>query len=281
MNRTALTTSEIEAFKPCEKIGLIACINPDGLVHMTLITSIMAQSPTQLTLGQFCMGRGKWFIQENNKLSFLVMTMDRRLWRGKAKWTHKLFDGPEYDIYNEMPMFRYNTYFGINTVHYLDLVAVGEQESLPLSKIIPAALITKVTKTGMKTGQSERILKPFAEDLFNDLGGLKFLSFIGEDGFPVIIPVIQCQAADSRRLSFSTMAYQEELKTLQTGTHVAVYCLNLKMQSVLIRGTFTGYQKRSLFNMGSIDIEWVYNSMPPIHEQIYPPQELKPVTQFG
>jgi hypothetical protein len=32
--------------------------------------------------------------------------------------------------------------------------------------------------------------------------------------------------------------------------------------------------------MGLIDIEWVYNSMPPCHEQIYPPVDLKPVTAF-
>ena len=51
---------EIKAFEPAEKIGLVACVNPDGLIHLTLITSIMARRPDQLTLGQFCMGMSKW-----------------------------------------------------------------------------------------------------------------------------------------------------------------------------------------------------------------------------
>lgn len=280
MKKEAFTEEEIKLFQPCEKIGLVASVNPDGLVHVTLISSIMAINPTQMTLGQFCMGRGKWFIQENNQLSFLIMTLDRRIWRGQALWTHKRFDGPEYEVYNEMPMFRYNTYFGVNTVHYLDLVERGDEEPLPLAKIIPAALMTRLAKNGMKSKVEDRILKAFAENLFNKLSSLKFLAFLGENGFPTIIPLIQCQAADSRRLAFSTFAYADELKALKAGANVAVYCCNLDMQSVLIRGTFNGYHRQKLMEMGAIDIEWVYNSMPPIHEQIYPEIDLKAVVNF-
>ncbi len=280
MNKTSFNQSETDAFAPSEKIGLIACVNPDNQVHMTLITSIMASTPTQLTLGQFCSGRGKWFIQENNKLSFLIMTLDKKLWRGKALWTHKKTEGKEFEVYNEMPMFRYNTYFGVNIVHYLDLIEKSGPEPLPMSKIIPAAIISKTVKSSLKTGTDQRILKPFAQNLFNDLGSLKFISYLGDDGYPVIVPVIQCQAADSRRLAFSAFAYSNELKKIPENQEVAVFCLNMEMQSVLIRGQFSGLQRKRGFTMGAVDIEWVYNSMPPIHEQIYPEVELKPVTSF-
>ena len=85
---------EMKAFEPAEKIGLVACVNPDGYIHLTLITSIMACRPDQLTLGQFCMGLSKWYMQKNPKVGFLVMTLDKRLWRGKARWTHKKTEGP-------------------------------------------------------------------------------------------------------------------------------------------------------------------------------------------
>ncbi|MFH2129959.1 MAG: hypothetical protein ABIK68_06265 [bacterium] len=280
MKNTTFNHEEINAFAPCEKIGLISCVNPAGLVHMALITSIMASSSTQLTLGQFCTGLSKWYIQENNKVSFLIMTLDKRLWRGRARWTHKRFDGPEYEIYNDMPMFRYNTYFGINTVHYLDLVDHGGEESLPLGKIVPAALMTMLAKGGAKSGSSEPILKPFAENLFNQLGSLKFLSTMGTEGYPVIIPIIQCQASGSRRLVFSNLAYQKELSLIQPGTSVTVFCTSMTMQNVLVRGTFNGFRRQRLLKVGSIDIDWVYNSMPPNHEQIYPKVEIRPVVNF-
>ncbi len=280
MKKTSFSQEEIDTFAPNEKIGLISCINPESQVHMALITSIMASSPQQLTLGQFCTGLSKWYIQENNKLSFLIMTLDKNMWRGRARWTHKRFDGPEFEKYNNLPMFRYNTYFGINTVHYLDLVDHSGQEPLPMGKIVPAAVMTILAKGAARSQDGERILKPIAENLFNQLDSLKFLSYVGADGYPVIIPVIQCQAADSRRLAFSTLAFQQELDTIPLGTEVAVFCANMTMQSVLVRGIFKGFQRQRLMKVGTIDIDWVYNSMPPTHEQIYPPTELKPVVNF-
>ena len=280
MSRDAFTSEEIAAFEPAEKVGLVATINPEGQIHLTMITSIMAAGPKQLTIGQFCLGNSKWFMQQNPNISFLVMSLDKNLWRGKARWTHKQLEGPEFEKYNNMPMFRYNAYFGINTVHYLDLVDIGPKEPLPMLKIVLSAVLTKLAKGGMATHLHDLILKPFAQNLFNQLDSLTFLSYLGEDKFPVIIPVIQCQAADSRRLSFSPLAFHEELSRLKTTSQVAVFCMSLKMQSVMVRGTFTGFRSSRFINIGNVDIEWVYNSMPPNHDQIYPPVELKPVVDF-
>jgi hypothetical protein len=271
---------DMKAFEPAEKVGLVSTINPDGLVHMSLITSMMAPDPEHLALGQFCVGLSKWHMQNNPKIGFLIMSLDRQMWRGKATWTHKKNDGPEFEFFNELPMFRYNAYFGINTVHYLDLVETTSSQGLPMEKIIPAAILTKITKGSVKSDNPDRILKHFAEDLFNKLDSLKFISYMGMDGFPKIIPVIQCQAADSRRLVFSPLAYKNELLNIPAGSSVAVFCMTLNMQSVLIRGIFNGYSKNRLIKIGSVDIDWVYNSMPPKHEQIYPEVELKPVINF-
>ena len=84
--RDTFTEEEFKAFAPAEKIGLVACINPEGDIHVTLITSLMAAGPRQLTLGQFSTGLSKYYMQLNPNVGFLVMSMDRRLWRGKARW---------------------------------------------------------------------------------------------------------------------------------------------------------------------------------------------------
>jgi hypothetical protein len=278
--KTSFSKQDREAFEPAEKIGIVASINPEGLPHITLITSLRANGPDRITLGEFCKGLSKQYIQQNPEIAFLVLTLDKKIWRGKARWTHLRREGPEYESYNQIPMFRYNTYFGINTVHYLDLIETTEKQDLPISKIIPAALITKIAKGAAKTGGRDLILTPFAQDLFNQLDALKFISFVGSDGFPVLIPLIQCQAADSRRLVFSPYAFAQELEAIPVGEIVAVFGITMKMEDVLIRGTFLGYERHRLLNVGTIDIEWVYNSMPPAHRQIYPEVELKPVVDF-
>ena len=277
--KRSFNNSEIEAFKPAEKIGLVASKNPQGLPHITLITSIQASGPSQMTLGEFCKGKSKEHIRENPDIAFIIMTMDKKMWRGRAKWTHLKNDGPEYEEYNNTPMFRYNAYFGINTVHYLDLIETGGRENLPFGKIILAALLTRIAKGGLTRNTNSRILKPFAENIFNHLSTLKFISYIGEDGWPVFFPVIQCQASDSKRLTFSSFVFGKELSKIKNNTTVAVFGITMGMEDVLVRGTYHVKRSRGI-KTGTVDINWVYNSMPPCHGQIYPEIELKPVVNF-
>jgi hypothetical protein len=280
-NLKQLDDQTIEAFSPNEKIGMVASVNPDGLPHIPLITSLRAAGPKQITLGEFCKGSSKMFIQKNPKVAFLVLTMDRRMWRGHARWTHLRKEGPEYQSYNDLPMFRYNAYFGINTVHYLELMDARGPDSLPLLTIVLSALLTKLAKAGSKSSNAEQILSPFGENLYNALDALKFIAYIKDDGFPEIVPVLQCQAADSQRLIFSSLAFRQELKKIPQGQTVAVFGLTMKMEDVLIRGKFAGFSKKMGLDTGVVDIDWVYNSMPPAHGQIYPPIPLKPVTQWA
>jgi len=271
---------DIQTFIPAEKVGLLASKNFEGLPHITLITSMQANGPKELLAGEFVTGVSKQYIQKNHDVSFLIMTVARQMWRGKARWTHLAKEGPEYESMNLIPMFRYNTYFGINTVHYFDLLEVSEKAPLPMNGIIGAAVKTMLIKGGQKTGNKERILMPFIETLFNGLTSLKFLSYIKEDGFPTIIPIIQCQAADSRRLAFATGVFDDELKAIPVGSKVAVFCMDFNFVDVLVRGTFNGYKKTLLGNVGTVDIEWVYNPMPPAVGQVYPEIPLRTVTEF-
>ncbi len=272
--------SDIQAYSGGDKLGLLATVNYEGLPHISMITTVQANGPRELLLGEFITGNSKKFIQTNHKVAFLVMTFSRKLWRGKAAWTHLAKDGPEYERLNLIPMFRYNTYFGINTVHYFDVLDVTEGEPLPMGGVVREALKTIAAKGSFKTGKSERILKPFIEKMLNQLTSLKFLSYIGSDGYPVLIPLIQCQAADSRRLAFSAGLYTDELKAIPVGSTVAVFGMNFAIEDVLIRGKFNGFKKTFFGEIGTVDIEWVYNSMPPAIGQVYPMPDLDPVTDF-
>ena len=274
------TEADMKAFEPAEKVGIITTVTPEGLPHMSLLTSVMAAKPNQLTVGEFCQGKSKEYMQRNGKIGFAILTLDKKLWRGKALWTHLKKEGPEYEIYNNQPMFRYNTYFGINTVHYFDLQETTDGKNLPLASVVKSALLTKMAKGRAAKGNQGRVLSYFGEKLFNGLDSIKFLSFIGDDGFPVIIPAIQCQAAESSRLAFHPGAFGAELNTLKPGMTIAVFCLTMQMEDVLVRGTFNGYSRYLGITLGALDIDWVYNSMPPNHGRIYPPVPLERVVSY-
>jgi len=289
MKFTAFDAADLAAFEPTAKVGLLATVNPAGLPHISLITSIQAKSTTQLMWGQFTEGLSKQHVRENPRTAFLILTMDRRLWRGKANYTHAVKEGDDYVIFNSKPMFRYNAYFGIHTVHYMDLVETGGRESLPLASIAGAALLTRVGILGdamrYRAPKTPRVpqnwpLTPWGESLFNRLAGLKFIAWIGADGFPTITPLLQGVAADRRRIVFSPLAYGDELRAIPPGAPVAVFGMSMQMEDILVRGPFAGYRRIALTRLGAVDIDWVYNSMPPKMGQIYPPEPLTPVTDF-
>jgi hypothetical protein len=85
-----------------------------------------------------------------------------------------------------------------------------------------------------------------------------------------VIPVIQAQAAGAGRILFSVSAYKNDLSAIPAGASVAVFGMSLKMQDVLVRGTYRGVRRFGLLRCGVLDVDWVYNSMPPKPEQIYP-----------
>ena len=194
------TTSDMAAFEPEAKVGLLATVDDNGLPHITLITTLRARAADRLTWGQFSEGRSKINVRQNPKTGFLVLTMDKRLWRGTARWTGVENTGEDFEVYNNLPMFRYNAYLGIHTVHYMDLVETGGEEKLPMAGIVAASLATRLSRLG--AGRGEPVLKPWAEGVFNDMAALKFLAHVGPDGFPRLIPRDPVPGGACRRPGF-------------------------------------------------------------------------------
>jgi hypothetical protein len=267
----------MSAFEESAKIGLVATIDPEGLPHVSLITSIQAKNPSQLMFGQFSEGLSKTHVKSNPHVGFLVMNRQQEVWRGKARWTGEVKSGEDYEMYNRKPMFRYNSYFGIHTVHYLDLVEYSGKQSLSAAGVAIGSLVTLLVRRLVAAQQPEAILKPWAESHVKRLGTLKFLSYVAGDGYPAIVPVVPCQAAGSTRLVFAPTVHRAELAAIPTSATVAVFALSLQMESVLIRGRFSGYRRYAGFKAGAIDIDWVYNSMPPMQGTIYPVPPVPPL----
>jgi hypothetical protein len=273
------TPAEINAFEPIMKIGLLATVTPEGLPHITLLSSLKASGERTLTWGQFTEGMSFANVEGDPKIGWLVMTLTKDLWRGTGNFTHTATSGPDFDAYNNVPMFRYNAYFGIHTVYYMDLVAHTGKQTLPMGRIILAAIKTMFGKLFIRK-QEPQVMNAWTQALFNKLDNLKFLAYIAEDGYPVIIPVIQAQAAGSQYLIFSTGAFTDELKAIPAGVPMALFGLCLDMTDVLTRGVYEGLRWVGPHRCGVLKVDWVYNPMPPVPQQIYPPIPLTPVCDF-
>jgi len=199
---------------------------------------------------------------------------------GTALWREKKDEGAELDMYKMMPMQRYNSYFPINRVHYLDLVETSEPQKTPVFTMLKSFLATRFAKKKAATKIEKRVLNSYSENLFNSIMALKFLAYKDSNGFPCLLPVFGTQASDSRRLALNPGYFKKELENIPEGSDVAVFALSLKLESVLVRGKFSGSRKYNGLKLNIVDIDWVYNSMPPNAGQIYPEVKLEAVTEF-
>lgn len=260
------------------KVGVLGTVTPQGLPHLTLLSSIQPCAPRMLTWGQFTEGLSKQYILENPKTGFLIMSLKKEVWRGKALYREKRKDGAEYENYNTMNMFRYNAYFGIHTVYYMDLVELHGRQSLPMGKVISAAVATMLARMLGKKDRQTEALNQWGQNLLNKVDNLKFLAYVDADGFPQVLPVVQLQALDTGHLIFAPGAYGEEIKAIPQGAQVAMLGMSFDMEDVVTRGTYRGIQRVGGVRCGVLDVEWVYNAMPPAPRQIYPAVDLKGIS---
>jgi hypothetical protein len=277
---TVFSESDIEGLAPAMKIGLLATVNEQGLPHVTLLSSLRADSPAVLTFGQFTEGMSKENIRRNPRAGFLVMSLQKKLWRGTASFTHTEKGGPAYDAYNNEPLFRYNSYFGIHTVYYLDLVAQTGRHDLPMGGIVAASLATALARFFAGSARGCAALNAWTRSLISAMGNLKFAAWVAPDGYPRIIPILQAQAASRDRILFSPLVYGNELAEIPEGASLALFGMTLQMEDVLMRGRYAGMRRFGGVRCGVAQVDWLYNSMPPVAGQVYPPIELSTIRTF-
>lgn len=277
---TEFTAEEIHALDVELKVGVLGTVTDTGLPHLTMISTLRPYAPRSLVWGQFTEGLSKSYIQDNPKTGFLIMSLDKNLAYGKAIFSHTTRQGPEFENYNNLPMFRYNAYFGIHTVYYLDMVSNTGLNPLPMGRVIIGAVLTILARSLAKKRVNREVLNPWVRGLLNKLDNLKFLGYIAEDGFPVVLPAIQAQAWDQERVIFSIAGSGDQIKDIPVGIPMAVFGMSFDMEDVLLRGTYSGIRRISGIPCGVVEIDWVYNAMPPKPQQIYPPVPLKTITDF-
>ena len=261
------------------KIGLLAMMEDNGYPHAVFVNTIMALNENTLAWGQFIQGMSKRLLPEQKKAAFLAITQQMEVIRGKAVYSHEEKNGETFESFNKKPLFRYNSYFGIEKAHLMDLKYLLEPEKLSMAKIVIGALASRLAAAGVKpTG---KVMNSKTRSLFMQLDGLKFIVYQDDDGFPWIVPCIQAAPVGRTSIVFSLQPYGNELMKIPKGARVAVYFTNMQLQSVMIKGTYRGIGRHLGVKSGVVDVEMVYNPMPPASGYIYPREPLCKVTTFS
>jgi len=270
--------------QPDVMLKLVSTIDDRGWPHVTLISSNRLINKKQLVWGQFTEGTSKEYVKKNPKQGIFYMTaeMPFKFVQAKADFSHTAIEGEDLEHFNKSQLMRYFTYVRVHTVYYNNLVASTEVRNLPLYGIIKGILKDIVAKGGAKTGLDEKRLNVIGYKLFTAPIAVRAISYIDpSDGYPIVIPCIQLQAADHNRLVFPPSILKEDLHQIPINSKVAVFGMNFDFVNQVVKGTFTGFRKFRGIKFGVIEIEEIYNSCPPIPGMIYPKIQTRPkVTEF-
>lgn len=261
-----LTTEMNKEFAKTMKIGLVATIDDKNKPHITVLSTLMGKNKKEMMFGKFVEGLSKSFIQERKQTGFLIMNTEKEFWYGKMDYSHEKKEGEDYINYNNQPLYRYNSYFGINTVYYFTLNEISNKHTLPMSKIIYNAILTMLFKGFYNKHAKKDVMNEWTKKFTGKLDTLTFLSYIDESGYPMIIPVIQAQSSSSSRIVFRNHPYKEMLSKLKLNQDIAIMAFSMTMETVLLKGKFSGFDK---LGFGYLNIKQIYNSMPPVHKYIY------------
>ena len=264
--------SSIKMMENDSKVGVLATEDESGYPHLSFISSIQALGDQALTFGQFSAGLSKRFIMDKPRVGFLVLSADKNYLSGNATYTHSASTGKEFDLYNNKPLFRYNSYMGFYRIFYLNLDRIGALKPLPMGAIVFGAILSRIK--ALFVSKSEKCaLPPVGRSLFAQLDSLKFLCYYDDAGEAVLLPVVQATSAGSDRIALAGIPFGKELARIPDGAKASILCLNLKMESVLVKGRYA---------KGILEIERVYNSMPPKMEYVYPRSEsIDPIRSFS
>jgi hypothetical protein len=265
-------------------LKLISTIDDRGLPHITLISSNRAINKNEIVWGAFTEGLSKKNVKQNPKQGFLYMSAELpfKFLQVKAKFTHIEKEGEDLEYFNKSQLMRYTTYVRIHTAFYNNVTAASPVRDLSLGGIIKGIILDLIGKGGAKTKLNEKRLNIVGYDLFKAVVNVRVIAYIDPtDGYPIIIPCIQLQAADPNRLVFPFSVLKKDLLKIPVNNKVAVFGMNFDFANQLVKGTFTGIHKYRGIKFGVIEIEEIYNSSPPITGKIYPEIETRPkVTNF-
>ncbi len=254
------------------KIGLVATIDEAGYPHISFLSSIQPLGDDMMTVGQFTEGLSKKFMLERKQAGFIIFTPELEYWTGTMDYQKTEISGKEYEEYNKKPLFRYNSYFGIGKVHYFKLVSLSPKTNTTMKAIIIGALKTRLLALS-KTAKTKNILNPITKGMFNEIDGLKFISYMDMDGYPRVVPIIQAAPAGTDRIVFAD-AGRGPAALIPDGK-ASIFFTSLKMESLLIKGFF-----KRVGGMGVLDIEKVYNPMQPLPKYVYPNEPIRKVEVF-
>lgn len=248
----------LEALRGAMVPKFVATRNALGMPNVVPIVSTTPadDQPDTLFFGNFLLRKTIQNLQEDRRLGILVITPDLKGWILKGDFLELQRTGRYVDLQNSSALLRYNAYTGIRDAGLIRVKSVEGAVRVSKLQVAKDYLLAKLAGRGHAgtTGGVEMPLAVRCE--FAKMVAVKVLAWIGDDGYPMVVPALSLQPAGTRALVAWKGSFLPEPPP---GNWVASNILTFEAISYQVKGRWMKDGKA-----GIIQVQEVYAGGPPL-----------------
>lgn len=252
-----------------EVAKFLATVSREGIPNVVLILSQVPVAPGKVAFGEFMMVKTLANLESNPRVASIALTEKLEMAGFKGEVEYWAESGEYVDKINDIELFRYNAYGGINNIAVLDLL-----EILPLPEKISLLKAGReflsMRAAGRPAGGNGALVPEAITSKFNGIMSIKVLAFAGEDGFPEVRPIFGVRMSAGGEMKFKISSYNKRLGEIKPGAPVAMNVLTMDLLSYQLKGVLKRFEKRAGVEMGVVQVDSAFSCIPPlIGERIF------------
>ena len=249
----------LEALRGAMTPKFVATRSALGLPNVVPIVSTTPadDQPDTLFFGNFLLRKTVQNLQEDRRLGILVITPDLKGWILKGDFLEFQSTGRYVDLQNSSALLRYNAYTGIRNAGLIRVKSVEGAVRVSKLQVARDYLLAKLAARGAADRVHGGVDMPLAvRREFARMVAVKVLAWIGDDGYPMVIPALSLQPAGTQALVTWKGSYLPEPRL---GNWVASNILTFEAISYQVKGR---WMKNG--QAGIIDVQEAYAGGPPL-----------------
>nr|MBC7244002.1 pyridoxamine 5'-phosphate oxidase family protein [Chloroflexota bacterium] len=235
----------------------LASRNAAGVPNVVPVVSILPaeDQPDTLFFGNFLLRKTIQNLNEDQRVGILVITQELQGWVLKGEFVEFQRTGAYVDRQMSSSLLRYNAYTGIRNAGVIRVHSVEAAFGISKWQVAKDYLLARLSRAGGVRDGGVKMPLPVQRE-FAKMIAVKVLTWVGEDGYPIVIPALSLQPSGETNLVCrkSTRFPEPPL-----GSLVAANILTFEAISYQVKGRWVGSGKT-----GIIRVQEVYAGGPPL-----------------
>jgi hypothetical protein len=249
----------LEALKGEMTPKFLATRNTEGTPNVVPVISILPadDQPDALFFGNFLLRKTIQNLKHDTRVGILVVTPQLQGWMLKGDFQEFQRTGRYVDQQMGSSLLRYNAYTGIRNAGIIHARSLERRFRISKLQVVRDYMLARLAARIRSEVQDGGVTMPLpVQHEFARMAAVKVLAWVGEDGYPFVIPALSLQPAGNRSLIYWKA---RRFPGPTPGAFVATNVLTLEAVSYQVKGEWAGGS-----STGMIRTQECYAGGPPI-----------------